>query len=111
MDKDLDIETLEFSRSYATTHRAIEALNSYVDFSDQDIIRILKAYSENKQIARILEDNDVLEFARKIVSYAKSEEAKREAALLYRKYLTPIFSACWRLLTFRQGRCATRCFL
>lgn len=85
VDKDLDIEMLEFSRSFATTHRAIEALNSYVDFSDQDIIRMLKAYSENRQIGRILEDNDVLEFAKKIVSYVKSEEAKRLAVPLVQK--------------------------
>lgn len=79
VDKVLAIEKLESSSAFATTHAAIALLNTYGDFSDSDVIRILKAYADNTQISWILGDPDVLEFAKKMISYAKTDAAKDAA--------------------------------
>lgn len=79
VDKVIAIEKLENSGAFATTHTAIAQLNTYGDFSDSDVIRILKAYKDNPQISWILGDADVLEFAKKVISYAKSDAAKAAA--------------------------------
>lgn len=76
VDKILAIEKLESSSTFATTHAAIALLNKYGDFSDSDVIRIVKAYTGNDQISWILGDTDVLAFAKKVISYAKSDAAK-----------------------------------
>lgn len=85
VDKILAIEKLEGSSAFATTHAAIAQLNTYGDFSDSDVIRILKAYTDNAQISWILGDADVLEFAKKVITYAKSDPAKEATQTIARK--------------------------
>jgi predicted nucleic acid-binding protein len=76
IDKILSIEKLENSYNFATTHLAISQLNYYADFSEAEIIRVLNAYKENNQVRWILSDPDVIDFAKKIISYAKTDESK-----------------------------------
>ncbi len=74
IDKIEAIERLEESGSFAATHKAISTLDDYDDFKDSEVKRIIKSYLANNQIRRILEDEDVREFALKVVGLAKSEE-------------------------------------
>ena len=82
IDKIEEIERLENSSNFATTHRAIAALNKYDDFKDAEIRRIVRAYLENSQVAWILGDVDVKTFGRKVVDLAKSPETKEACAEL-----------------------------
>lgn len=86
IDKAEEIERLENSSDFATTHKAIEALSKYDDFKDAEIKRIAAAYLENSQVAWILGDEDVKVFAQKVVELAKSPEIK-EACVALRKRL------------------------
>ncbi|MBS0153009.1 MAG: DUF4935 domain-containing protein [Nitrospira sp.] len=87
VDKILAIEKIERSSNFATTHAAIALLNRYGDFSDSDVIRIMKAYTENDQISWILGDTDILEFAKKVISYAKSDAAKDATKIIAEKIM------------------------
>lgn len=82
MDKLEEIERLENSTNFATTHNAIAALSKYDDFKDAEIKRIVEAYLENSQVAWILGDDDVKAFARKVVDLAKAPETKEACAPL-----------------------------
>lgn len=63
------IDMLINSGSFASTHRAIEELLKYTpgDFSVREVNEILNAYLENPQIRRILEDEDISNFANLII--------------------------------------------
>lgn len=61
------IERLEGSGSYSETHNIISKLDKVSGFNDNELERISKACLENGQVYRILEDEDVLAFAKKIV--------------------------------------------
>lgn len=82
IDKIEEIERLENSSNFATTHKAIAALNKYDDFKDAEIRRIVAAYLENSQVAWILGDDDVKAFGWKVVTLAKSPETKEACAKL-----------------------------
>ncbi len=79
VDKSDAITGLEESRSFASTHLAIAGLAAYDDFNDAEVKRILRAYTENGQIWRIIEDHDVRGFAEKLISLARTSEAKELA--------------------------------
>lgn len=79
VDKITEIERLEQSSTFARTHSVVAALNKYDDFKDAEIQRMVKAYLENSQILWILGDEDVKEFAKKIVALANSPVAKEAA--------------------------------
>jgi predicted nucleic acid-binding protein len=79
VDKLDEIERLEQSIAFASTHRAIAALNKYDDFKDTEVKRIVDAYLENDQIRWILGDPDVKAFAKKVLALTKSPEAKEHA--------------------------------
>lgn len=68
------IEKLEHSSNFATTHNAIAHLSKFDDFTPIDIQRIINAYLTNNQIHWILGDDDVKEFAHKLVTLAYSNE-------------------------------------
>jgi hypothetical protein len=86
IDKVEEIERLENSSNFATTHKAIGALSKYDDFKDAEIKRITVAYVENSQVAWILGDEDVKAFGWKVVELAKSPGTK-EACVALRKRL------------------------
>ena len=67
------IEDLEGSSSFSATHSAISKLSRVNDFSSQEIIKILQAFTSNDQVYGIIGDRDVLEFAKKVVEYAPEE--------------------------------------
>lgn len=56
------IEEFESSGSFRQTHRAIENLNKFDDFSDDEVLRLIIALNNNSQIHLIAKDDDVLAF-------------------------------------------------
>lgn len=86
IDKVEEIERLENSSNFATTHKAIAALSKYDDFKDTEIKRIVAAYLENSQVAWILGDEDVKALGSKVVALAKSPDTK-EACVALRERL------------------------
>lgn len=82
IDKLEEIERLENSSNFATTHKAIAALSEYDDFKDVEIKRIVSAYLENSQVGWILGDDDVKIFARKVIALAKASDTKEACAQL-----------------------------
>lgn len=79
--KTVAIERLESSGSYNSTHFSIYELNKYSDFRDDELEQILRAYLENGQVLRILEDEDVMEFAQKLVKIANERQPELVAKL------------------------------
>lgn len=82
IDKIEEIERLENSSNFATTHKAVAALSKYDDFKDAEINRVVDAYLENNQVAWILGDEDVKAFGKKVVALAKSPDTKKACAAL-----------------------------
>ena len=76
IDKIHAIESLANSFNFASTHAAIARLNEFSDFTNDDVIKIINAYKDNNQVKWIFSDSDVLDFAKKIVTYAKSDSLK-----------------------------------
>lgn len=74
IDKIHAIEHLANCYTFAGTHAAISKLNDISDFTNDDVLRIINAYKENNQVRWILSDPDVLDFAKKIITYAKSDD-------------------------------------
>ncbi len=70
VDKLAAIEKLETSPNFATTHNAIERLMRLDDYSREEVLRLINAYQTNNQINWILGDDDVKQFAHKIVMLA-----------------------------------------
>lgn len=62
LEKELRIRQLVESPSFAETHRAVGALASYTDYSEQQAQELLEAAVTNSQIASIASDRDVHEF-------------------------------------------------
>ena len=85
IDKIHAIESLTNSYNFASTHAAISRLNEFSDFTNDDVIKIIHAYKDNNQVKWILSDIDVLDFAKKITTYAKSEQLKEPTEWLKNK--------------------------
>jgi len=65
------VSRLISSASFKETHSAIEELREYGDFSKEELRQLLRAFLENTQIYWILRDQDVREFAQRLVEMAK----------------------------------------
>ena len=65
---ELLIKDLAMSRSFASTHAAIEELERVVDFTPRQAKDICAAYVENGQVRRIVSDDDVEAFLKRIVA-------------------------------------------
>lgn len=76
IDKIHAIEHLANCYTFAGTHAAISKLNDFSDFTNDDVLKIINAYEENNQVKWILSDSDVLDFAKKIITYANSDSLK-----------------------------------
>jgi hypothetical protein len=76
IDKIHAIDSLANSYNFASTHIAIARLNEFSDFTNDDVVKIINAYKDNSQVKWILSDSDVLDFAKKIVTFSKSESLK-----------------------------------
>ena len=68
------IESLEQSYNFMATHRAVSALSRYEDFNAEEVERLLEAYLRNEQIHWILGDDDVRDFACRLIQKATSED-------------------------------------
>ena len=79
IDKSMAIEKLENSFSFGATHSAISSLQKYDDLKEADLLRIINAYTSNRQIHWILTDEDVLSFAKKLMLLLKTEKLKEAA--------------------------------
>jgi predicted nucleic acid-binding protein len=66
----LAVERFETSSNFATTHNAIKQLSRFDEFSKDELARLLSGFSTNDQIRWILGDEDVKEFAEKVVRLA-----------------------------------------
>ena len=66
------VERLVNSGSFKETHKSIEALMAFDDFSKSELLDLMKAYTENSQIAWIIDDVDVKEFAEKLLGLAEA---------------------------------------
>lgn len=73
------IERLEWSDSFAETHEVIARLSKFDDFNDNEVEKILEAYLSNSQILRIINDEDVKEFARKVTGLVTTEYTQKLA--------------------------------
>jgi len=62
LEKQLSIRDLEESVSFWHTHRAIENLQGYEEFDEQQVNQIVEAFVSNPQISRIRCDEDVYSF-------------------------------------------------
>ena len=74
------IEKLENSPNFATTHNAIERLMTFDDYSREEVLRLISAYQTNNQINWILGDDDVKQFAHKIVTLAHARSLNDKAS-------------------------------
>lgn len=66
LEKQLSIRDLEESVSFWHTHRAIENLQDYEEFDEQQVNQIVEAFVRNPQISRIRCDEDVYNFYQNI---------------------------------------------
>ena len=80
IDKLAAIEKLENSPNFATTHNAIERLMTFDDYSREEVLRLISAYQTNNQINWILGDDDVKQFAHKIVTLAHARSLNDKAS-------------------------------
>jgi hypothetical protein len=73
--KDELIESLRISPNFASTHKIIEKLNQYNNFSNLQIERLNQAYRFNNQVNWISDDFDVKEFFENINSENQMSES------------------------------------
>jgi len=69
-EKEIDrlIEQLAASGSFATTHTVIAKLASYTEFTNDQINQIVSAIISNRQVYWIIEDSDVNEFTKRLIT-------------------------------------------
>ncbi len=79
IDKQAAINQLESSWAFTTTHDAISKLDKFAEFGDGELSQLINAYISNSQIHWILGDEDVLNFAKKILSLVKNEFLELDA--------------------------------
>lgn len=68
LERELAVSRLVNSGSFRRTHSAIQRLSSFSDFTDAEINEIVKAYVFNSQISSVIEDEDVKEFIKGLIS-------------------------------------------
>lgn len=64
MDIDLAVKGLHSSPTFRQTHREIEILSKYHDFTTAQVRLLVQAFLENKEVHGILADDDVATFAK-----------------------------------------------
>lgn len=64
-EKEMVVQQLVGSRSFATTHSAVAKLSGFENFSQSQVSEIIDAALTNNQVNWILGDNDVFEFITK----------------------------------------------
>lgn len=79
IEKASAIEKLCGSKNFATTHAMIAKLSKYEDFTKEETDKLLDGFLTNQQVSWILGDEDVKEFAMKLVQFAYDLELNDEA--------------------------------
>lgn len=82
IDKKDAIMKLESSYNFSATHAAIAKLNKYDEFNENEQLRLVNAFIENQQVNRILGDEDVFEFANKLLGQIKNVAIQSDAVPL-----------------------------
>lgn len=83
LEKEILIKELAESPAYMDTHRVLRRLSKISEFSSSQVNEIIKAYVENNQIYWIIEDEDVLDFAHKLLAQYKDVISEDNLSLLY----------------------------
>lgn len=76
--QDAIIEMLENSGSFATTHRIIEQMAVYDDWTIEHVEKIAQVARRNNQISWILSDDDISEFMKKLLNPLVGERVSEE---------------------------------
>jgi len=82
IDKKDAIMKLESSYNFSATHAAIAKLSKYDEFNENEQVRLVNAFIENQQINWILGDEDVFEFAKKLLGQIKNVAIQIDAVPL-----------------------------
>lgn len=72
------IESLLFSRSFEMTHLAIEGLNHYSEWTEEQVSNLCHAYISNSQVNWIIEDADVFDFYYRLLNDYDYEDISDE---------------------------------
>lgn len=67
-NKEQLIQELASSNSFSNTHSIIQELSTYFSWSDEQIIKLLKAADTNNQISSIIKDHDLLIFYKRVLN-------------------------------------------
>jgi len=79
LEKDLAIRNLVNSKNFHTTHKAINVLNKYTEFTASQIIELRQACINNEQVRWIISDKDVKKFYRALLkNHSKSIEKNQK---------------------------------
>jgi len=70
---------LESSYNFAATHAAIAKLNKYDQFNENEQLRLVNAFIENQQVNWIVGDEDVFDFAKKLLGQIKNASIQIDA--------------------------------
>ncbi len=79
IDKKDAILKLESSYNFAATHAAIAKLNKYDQFNENEQLRLVNAFIENQQVNWIVGDEDVFDFAKKLLGQIKNASIQIDA--------------------------------
>ena len=82
IDKKDAILKLESSYNFAATHAAISKLNKYDEFNENEQLRLVNAVINNQQVHWILGDEDVFDFAKKLLGQIKNVSLQIDAVPL-----------------------------
>ncbi|MDZ6589791.1 PIN domain-containing protein [Escherichia coli] len=74
MEVNFTIDELRRSGSFATTHRVVAKLLKFTQFTQEQIIKIIDIYFNNDQVGYIKNDDDVKQFARKLISLGDKDK-------------------------------------
>ncbi|EFB1109413.1 PIN domain-containing protein [Escherichia coli] len=74
MEVNFTIDELRRSGSFATTHRVVAKLLKFTQFTQEQILKIIDIYFNNDQVGYIKNDDDVKQFARKLISLGDKDK-------------------------------------
>ena len=83
LEKELLIRNLAASQNFAHTHRVIAKLLKYTDFTNAQANAIIEAAVSNNQISWIIEDKDVNQFLRAVISGREDQIDPNNLGALY----------------------------
>lgn len=83
LEKELLIRNLSASHNFDQTHRVVAKLSKYTDFTHAQANAIIEAAVSNSQISWIIEDEDVNQFLRAVISGREDQIDPNNLGMLY----------------------------